>query len=328
MQGRPWETRPATVAIETVTPGPATRVLAVNGRIAALNTVDIRPGVTGQIVSVAADENDVVAAGQTLARIDDTLPRSELDQARAALDAGRVRLAQAQATLDRARALGPNVARSTLEDAELAASLAEDEIERLDAAVAQAENRLARYTLTAPFGGTVIGRSVDPGAMVDLQSVLFTIADLETLVVETDIDEIYAAQITTGLAAVLQPAGMSETLPGHVSFAAPRIDPTTGGRLVRLDFDAPQDLPVGLTVAVNIVVEDLSSALTIPRAAISTDGAASFVLVDRGGIATRVPVQVVDWPADRLIVTAGLAPGDRLILTPVAEGAQVRADGP
>lgn len=325
---KPWETRPAIVTVEVLATGPAARVLAVNGRVAALNTVDIRPAVTGQIIEIAADENDVVAAGQTLARIDDAQARSERDQAQAALDAGRVRLAQAQATLDRARALGTNVSRSTLEDAELAASLAEDEIERLSAAVAQAESRLAAYTLTAPFAGTVIARTVEPGAMIDQQTVLFTIADLTTLVVETDIDEIYAAQIATGLAARLQPAGMSQTLTGHVSFAAPRIDPTTGGRLVRLDFDAPRDLPVGLTVAVNIIVAEDPAALTIPREAMLSDGNGTFVLVDRGGIAVRLPVEVIEWPADRLIVTRGLAAGDRLILTPVPEGTPVRVAGP
>lgn len=321
---QPWASQPALVEVETLAPAPASRILAVNGRVAALNSIEIRPAVSGQITSVAVVENDVVESGAVLARIVDDLARSDLDQAQAARGAGAVRLTQAQSALDRATALAGNVARSTREDAELAVQIAQGELDRLSGIVAQAESRLANYTLTAPFAGTIITRAVEPGAMVDMSTTLFTLADLTDLVVEADIDEIYAAQITEGLAAVLQPAGMSGHLAGRVSFAAPRIDPATGGRLVRLTFDEVQDLPVGLTVAINIVVDQQEAALTLPRAALTISDGRASAMVLRDGIATEVDVDIIDWPADRLIVTEGLQAGDAVILTPVAAGDAVR----
>lgn len=324
MRWQPWITKPTVVSIETLSPAPATRILAVSGRVAALNSIAIRPAVSGQITAVSVVENDLVTSGTVLARIADDVARSERDQAIAARGAGEVRLTQAQSAFDRARALGGNVARSTLEDAELSLQIAQGELDRLSGVVAQTESRLANYTLTAPFDGTIITRAVEPGAMVDMSTTLFTLADLTDLVVEADIDEIYAAQITEGLKAVLQPAGMSRNLDGEVSFAAPRIDPTTGGRLIRLTFEAEQDLPVGLTVAINIVVDQQDEALTLPRAALTfTEGRASAMVL-RDGIAVETPVDVIDWPADRLIVTDGLQAGDQVILTPVMAGEAVR----
>ena len=324
MRWQPWITKPTLVSVETLTPAPATRILAVNGRVAALNSIAIRPAVSGQITDVAVVENDLVASGAVLARIADDLARSDLDQALAARGAGEVRVNQAQSAFDRARALGGNVARSTLEDAELSLQIAQGELDRLSGVVAQAESRLANYTLTAPFAGTIITRAVEPGAMVDMTTTLFTLADLTDLVVEADIDEIYAAQIAEGLDAVLQPAGMSGHLEGQVSFAAPRIDPQTGGRLIRLTFDTAQDLPVGLTVAVNIVVDRQDAALTLPRAALTFTEGRTSAMVLRDGVAVETPVTVIDWPADRLIVTDGLAAGDQVILTPVQAGEAVR----
>ena len=324
MQWQPWVTKPQVVSVETLTPAPARRVLAVNGRVAALNAIEIRPAVSGQLTEVTVSENDLVAAGDQLALIEDALAQSDLDQALAQQGAGQVRLTQAQSAYDRARALGGNVARSTVEDAELALQIAQGDLARLDGVVAQARTRLDKYTITAPFGGTIITRAAEPGAMADLQTVLFTLADLTDLVVEADIDEIYAAEIHAGLTARLQPAGMSQTLDGTVTFASPRIDTATGGRLVRLTFDDKQDLPVGLTVAVNIVVDTQDAALTVPRAALTMSDTGASVQVLRDGKAQRVPVSVIEWPADRLIVTGGLVAGDQVILTPADDGAEVR----
>ena len=132
--------------------------------------------------------------------------------------------------------------------------------------------------------------------------------------VETDVDEAYATQITTGLPAVLQLSGEAKTRSGHVSFVSGRVDASTGGLAVKIGFDAAVSAPVGLTVTANIVVDQQAAAITVPRAALvqGTGSAAVFVVAE--GVARLRPVSVVDWPATRLIVTKGLAAGDVVIL--------------
>jgi len=95
---------------------------------------------------------------------------------------------------------------------------------------------------------------------------------------------------------------------------------------VKLSFDQPLRAPVGLTVTTNIVVERHEDAITAPRAAIA-DGAV-YVVVD--GLALRRPVSVIDWPAERLVVTEGLAPGDVLITDAegLSEGRMVKVAVP
>lgn len=312
----PWAAKPKPVAIETVSAGPTTRVLAVNGRIAARRTVAVRTPVAGQIAEVLVFEGATAAAGAPLARLKDDAPRALAGQAEAALAAAEAQAAKARADVARAKALGSAAPKKTLEDALAALAVADAETRRFAAALDQAKSQWALYTLVAPFDGVTLSRAVEPGQFVDTQTTLITFADLADPLVETEIDELFSAAVAPGARVAVRPTGEATTLAGRVVFLSPEVDPSTGGRLARIVFDSPVALPPGLSVTANIVVEEAVSALTAPRAALVGAGATRTALVDVGGVAVLRTVAVKDWPAERLIVVEGLAAGDRLIVDP------------
>jgi len=323
---QPWSEGPVPVTVETVERGPVTRVLAVNGRIAAVHSVDIRALVGGTLGDLPVAEGDTVDEGDMLARIDSAGQQAVVRQAVAGLDAALVAEARARDALDRAEALGVNISRTEREAAERALMTARQDVARATAQVDQAQVQLEDHTMRAPMAGTVLSLNVEPGQAIDPATVLMTIADLDRLIVETDVDEAYATQIREGQSATLQLSGEAETREGRVGFVSQRVDPDTGGLAVKLSFDQPLRAPVGLTVTTNIVVERHEDAITAPRAAIE-DGAV-YVVVD--GLALRRPVSVIDWPAERLVVTEGLAPGDVLITDAegLSEGRMVKVAVP
>lgn len=327
---QPWIAGPVAVAVEAAAMAPVTRVLAVNGRIAAAHSVDVRALVGGSLAEVPVAEGDGVQAGMDIARIDAATQEAMVRQAVAGLDAALVAVAQARDAFARAEALGANVARAALDTAARDLQSAEQEVVRTTALVDQAQVQLEYYTIRAPMTGTVLELNVDPGQSIDPSTVLMTIADLGQLLVETDVDEAYATQISAGLPAVLQLAGETTLREGRVSFVSQRVDAATGGLAVELLFDAPVSAPVGLTVTINIIVDSRDAALTAPRAAIQTGEAGDAVFVVRDGKAQRRPVSVIEWPAARLVVTEGLAPGDVLILdaSGITEGQAVRVEAP
>ncbi|MFN3844229.1 MAG: efflux RND transporter periplasmic adaptor subunit [Paracoccaceae bacterium] len=327
---QPWATGPLAVAVETAALAPATRVLAVNGRIAALHTIDVRALVGGTLAYVPVHEGDRVERGEDLARIDAAAQHAMVRQAVAALDSALVGQAQAMDTLARTEALGENVARSSLEAASRGVQSAEQEVARTTALVDQARVQLENYTIRAPMTGTVLALNVERGQSIDPSTLLMTIADLEQLVVETDVDEAYATQIRADLPAVMQLAGETLRRDGRVARVSQRVDAATGGLAVELSFDEPVRAPVGLTVTINIIVDSLDATITAPRAAIQTTEAGDAVFVVTDGSARHRPVSVIDWPAARLIVTEGLAPGDVLILdaTGITDGQAVRVGAP
>lgn len=315
---RPWEEKPALVEAETVGRGPVTQVLAVNGRVIPANQVGVRSSVPARALEVAVAEGDEVAMGQALVMLDTAEAQARVDQAQAMLDAGLVRQQQAQANADRAQALGENASRSAREDATLAFTEAESEVRRLRAALRQAQSELEQYTIVAPFDGVILERNVDRGQLVDSQSELFVVADITRLLVETEVDELYSSRIEQGLKVFLRPVGETVARHGTVTFAAPRVDTQTGGRIVRIAFDDPAELPVGLTVNANIVVAEFENVMSIPRSAVVTEDTTSAVLVVENGVVVERPVVFSDWPADRVVVTEGIEEGDVVVLDPAS----------
>jgi len=280
----PWAAALTTVRVETVALGPATRVLAVNGRVAGVASVDLRPSVAGVLNEVPVIEGQVVARGEVLARIDSATAEAALRQALAGLDAALVAKAEVQASYTRILAMGANVARVTLETSARAVTSAGQEVARQGALLDQARILLAKYTLRAPLAGTVLSLPAKPGQTVASSEVLMTIADLDRLVVETDVDESHALQVKAGQVANLQLTGETRVRPAHVSFVAGQVDASTGGLVVKITPDEPIRAPIGLTVTANITI-DTRSALTIPRAALTGDA----VFVESAGLPTAAP---------------------------------------
>ena len=310
---QPWAAKGLAVTVETITPARLIRVLAVNGRIAPLHLVQVKSTSGAEVLSVLAAEGDIVEPGDVLAQMDASGQQAMLRQAMAGLDVGLVAEAQAQASLARAEALGDNIARTALDDARTARLTAGQEVARLQALFDQAQIGLAKYTVAAPIAGTILTRDAEVGQLVDPTATLFSMADLGQLVVETDVDEGYAARITLGLPAVLQLKGGTDKLDGSVSFVAAQVDAATGGLAVKIAFDGPVTAPVGLTVTANIIVDSQDAAISVPRTAVVTDSAGASVFLAVAGKAVRRIVTAVDWPADRLEITDGLQAGDAVI---------------
>lgn len=326
---RPWEQKPASVAIELVSPGPAKRVLAINGRVMPAEQVEISSTVNGRIQSVSVAEGELVTEGTPLLIIDDAQQRAAVEQARSQLNGAEAQRDKAQQDLDRAEALRDSVSQKALDDARLAVGTAQKDVDRLSSLLDQAQDLLAEYTVRAPFDGTILSRGADPGQVVSGSTALFLIANLTSLYGEASVDELYASEVRRGLPVTARPAGHFQLIDGEVTYVSPRVDTSTGGRLVRVALPGAGELnlPVGLTVMLNIVVEERDDAVTIPRSAL-VEGDQPAVYVIEGGRAVLKVVQYIDWPSDRLMVTSGLSGGETLVVDSKlvkAEGALVAA---
>jgi hypothetical protein len=166
----------------------------------------------------------------------------------------------------------------------------------------------------------VLARPVDLGQVVNAQSVIYEIAPLAGVEVETEVDERYLAEVNTGMRADVLVAGSREPLGASVYYIAPKVDPRTGGAKIRLRFDqATVDLRAGVTAEVNLVIERLPEAITVARSAILGRDQTARALIVRDGVVVEQPIRFVEWPSDRVIVTEGLVRGDKLLSQPRAE---------
>jgi RND family efflux transporter MFP subunit len=285
--------------------------------------------VAGLVTNLRKEEGDTVKAGDILGEIDASQSRAALNQALASVASQERKLAQSTRDLARVQALADRgfTTRAMREAAQLVVDRDKEELARLSAAVQEAKSRLEDFIIRAPISGQIVLRPIDPGQVVDLRTQIFQLVSRTAPEVETEIDETVAGALRVGMTARLSPAGTNgRVFEGKVKYVADRIEPTTGGRTIRLAFStAPTDLPPGLSVDINISVDTAPDALAIPRAAIADPDTAPYVVVIQGDLAVRKPITFIDWPAERVIITSGIAAGDRIALAPatVADGRPV-----
>jgi RND family efflux transporter MFP subunit len=305
-------------------------VLAITGRTRPQVTVTIVSEVPGQIVRLTKEEGDSVAAGELLVRLDAAASRAAVEQVDSALAAQRRSLAEAERNLARLTELKSRGLATIKEfdQANFELDQARVEAQRLGATRREAAARLAEATIAAPVAGVVLARPVDAGQVVSSQTVIYEIAPLAGVEVETDVDERYLGEIRAGTEADVLIAGRADPLRATVNYIAPKVDPRTGGAKVRLRLaDGPNDLRAGLTADVNLIVERRSMALTVSRSAILGRDASARALVVRDGRVVEQPIKFLEWPSERVIVSDGLSPGDVLLTQPRVDliGKRVRA---
>jgi multidrug efflux system membrane fusion protein len=302
------------------------------GRVEAIQQVDIRPRVAGQIVDIAFAEGAHVAKGDVLVRLDPRPYAAAVERARAALVKAQAEAALAVLEAQRAHKLEAMAAMSKEEaqrrqaNAEVAAA----QVRAAAAAVASAQLDLEFTTVRAPIAGRVgradvsVGNLVtpDPGARP-----ITTLVSGGTVYVAFDVNDALAARVlqaTTDKSArprVLLATADGAPLPGtaELAFADNRVGAGTGTLRLRARTAALPQLPPGAFVRVTLAFDNAAPALLIDDRAVGVDQDKRFVLVvgADGKVAYR-PVELGARHGEQRVVRRGIDAGDRVIVDGLA----------
>ncbi len=151
-----------------------------NGRIEAVESVQLRPRVSGYIDKVNYTDGQEVKKGQVLFTIDDRTYRAALEQAQAALARAKTQASLAQSEANRTDKLVHTnlVSREEWEQRRSAAVQAQADIRAAQAAVDAAQLNLDFTKVTAPIDGRASRALITSGNLVtagDTASVLTTL---------------------------------------------------------------------------------------------------------------------------------------------------------
>jgi cobalt-zinc-cadmium efflux system membrane fusion protein len=308
------------------------RSVRTTGRVVLcdLDTAHVFSPVTGRVVRIEAPLGAAVKARTPLAII----ASADVGQAFSDVEKADADFAAAAAELRRQRELfdAQAVARKDLEAAQAGAAKARAELDR-----ARHKARLLRstardgeaqeYVLRAPIDGEVLARNVSPGVEVQGQYAggnvveLFTIGNLDPILVEADAFETDLARIRVGAAATIEVAAYPGlTFPATVEWIADALDPQTRTARVRCALRNPDHQLKPEMFATVTISSGGTSRLALPRSALLRlgDQVVAFVETSAPGAATRVfqrrPVDVVDEDddGDFVPVTHGVSPGERV----------------
>ncbi len=317
--GGPAGAQPALVIGARVGEGRANARVSAIGDGRSLRSVAVAPLDSGRLVALEVASGATVAEGDVIARLDSDLEAIALERA-------ELVVADAETTYARVEQLRGRGAATDVQEREARLALERARLERRDAALA-----LERRTITAPIGGVVGLLPVEQGMQVGTATEIASIEDRSSLLVEFRVPERVAGTIAVGDAVSAVPLARPDlTLAGRIAALDNRIDATSRTLRVQAALPNADDrLRAGMAFAIEMRLPG-EPFPEIDALSIQWGAEGAFVWVERDGRAAREPVRIVQRNAERVLVAAELAPGERVVTEGVQrlrEGARLRFIG-
>lgn len=334
--GGPPEMPPPEVNVAVVDSRPIVEWDAYDGRIAAIDSVELRPRVTGYLAGVHFREGSEVAKGALLFTVDDREYRAALASAQANTARAQTRVEVARTEFARSEKLkaARAVSEEELETRRGELRQAEADVKAAEAQQRQAELNVEFTRIRAPIAGYVSSAAVRPGNLVVAgNTVLTTVVSADPVYVEFQGDERmylkYQAMSRNGERPSSRDArnpvrvGLADEQgyphEGEMVFVDNALDPSTGtirARAVLANKD--RVFTPGLFARVQLLGSGQHEAILVNPRALLTDQDRRYVyVVGEDGKAMRRDVQLGGEAEGMRIVREGLKDGDRVVVNGV-----------
>lgn len=322
-----WQHRPegsAKAAVASAAPKPGGPVLVEGravemlsladdaqavGSLRALQSVMLKPEVSGRVVKLGFTDGQRVRRGQVLIQLDDALQAAQLQQAEAQAGIARTQLQRNR------ELLAQNfVSASVVDQAQAALQVAE-------AQVALNRAQLTRMQVLAPFDGVAGIRNVNLGEYVKDGAELVSVEDASSMWVDFRLPERFVPSLKLGQSVELSLDAMpGRVLTARIEALDSQLEANGRSMLVRARLDKPgRELRSGLFARVRVVFSTREQALVVPEEALVPLGGKQYLykLVDaadgKGRVAQRLEARIGLRVPGKVEVLEGFKPGDWVV---------------
>jgi HlyD family secretion protein len=317
------------------------------GTLEARVKTTISPRIQERLAEVLVDQNDLVQAGQLLARLDDGELNRQVEVATASLAAARAGLERVKTDEARAEAVVKQAWLSHQRSSDLLTNqvsskadfdktaeqlkVAEADLRRSQAAIAEAESqvitaeknlayhqeRLGFARITSPYDGLIVRRDRDPGGVVVPGSSILQLIATNEIWISAWVDETAMSGLATGqVARVVFRSAPGKSYTGVLARLGRETDRETREFLVDVTVrELPGNWTVGQRAEVFIETGRKSDALVIPQRLVQWREGKPGVFVSERGLAAWRAITLGLRGQNTVEVTQGLTAGE-LVLAP------------
>jgi len=313
---------PVKVEVRRVEVTEAAKTITLTGEIRAQVESDLGFRADGRITERAVEVGDHVSAGQILAKLDPQEQQAAVEAAESDVRAAEARLSNESSNLTRQkRLLAAKVnPPSEYDRAEESFRTAQSSVDAAKARLGTARDALAQTELRASYAGTITGRDAEIGQVVSAGQRIFVLAHdgprdavfnvNESLFGQQPIDRNIPIQIK-----LVNDPSVQTT--GKVREMTPTLSGAGGTLAIKIGLDESLSaMPLGAAVfGEGPRPSDSQKAIAIPSSSLaSAGGQPSVWIVDTStSVVSARPITIARYETDRVIVAAGLQPGDLVV---------------
>jgi RND family efflux transporter MFP subunit len=332
--GPPGGMPPMGVEFVTLETKPVEEVTEYIGTVKSRRSVTIQPQVEGFLTRIAVRSGDRVRPGAVLMEIDSGRQQAAvgtLEAQRAAresdLEYWKLQTARLRTLLDAGA-----VSQQEYDQAASTVRSSEAQLGAIDQQIREQRVELGYHRVIAPEGGVVGDIPVRVGDRVTNATVLTTVDSNQGLEVYLQVPVQQAPLLTVGLPVRIVDDRGQEIVATQITFVAPSVDPQTQSVLAKAAMQQSGSFRTDQFVRARVIWRS-APGLTIPVVAVSRINGRYFAFVAEAGdggatVARQKPIEVGALVGNDYVVTKGLNPGERLIVSgiqKIGDGAPVAA---
>ncbi|MBD3165529.1 efflux RND transporter periplasmic adaptor subunit, partial [bacterium] len=260
------------------------QTVAASGKVQPAVDVNISANVSGRIVSLGAEEGDDVKRGDMLVQIEDEDYSAAVQQAEFSLRSAEASLEESQSTLNRIKQLHERdlAADADLEQAQATVKRLTAEVDRVQAALTEAKDRLAKTRIYAPIAGTVTRLNKEQGEMAIgatfSEDVIMVVSQLDAMEVNAEVNENDVVLVDVGDPVKIEVYAIPDTSfkgivteIGHSGLVQGQgtAEEVTNFEVKVTIMDQVARLRPGMSATVDIITERRDKAVVVPQEAVA-----------------------------------------------------------
>jgi RND family efflux transporter MFP subunit len=312
--------RPATISEE---------IVAV-GRLRAVFSTELRSEINGRITKILGVDGDKVTRDQEILRLDQTDLLTQLQEMERSIEAAKLKSQRARADFKRLTDLQQRglITPKDFEDSRITFSLAENDAAISEARAANIRDKLTKTIIRAPHDGTLLLKDLTEGQVVTSAAaqnggtLLGEVADLSSLMVRTNINEIDVARLKVADVARVRVDSMRNVqMTGEIKRIATSAFENYADRTRVFPVDViieetDSRLRPGMSATLTFTLSFVEDVAAIPLSAVfTTADSMRYVFRRKGEVFEARLIEIGIADTRRVQVTSGLGPTDEVALT-------------
>ncbi|MCC5835451.1 MAG: efflux RND transporter periplasmic adaptor subunit [Opitutales bacterium] len=282
--------------------------LVLNATLMAEDRVQLRSEISGRVTGIYFEEGTTAEEGELLLKIRDDDLQAQRKGKQLQMELAEIQLRRQQRLLD-----NQSTTQEAFDEARIRLETLESELELIDAQIAKTEIR-------APFTGRVGLRQISVGTLLDPSTVVTSIQDISKLKVDVAVPERFLSRVREGMSLDLRIDGVDKAYRGEVTAIDPQINVATRTITLRAEIDnSDYQLRPGGFATIELVLSEIEDALLVPATAVIPDLERTTVYVLEDDRAVSREIRTGLRTRERVQVTEGLQPGDRVIVAGIQD---------